>query len=118
METPRDHPSHDDGPPPDLDSLSDLLDQSSYGGATTSPEELQQRMFEQLAGSDDPMWREIGQQLRDGQMSLRHVLQVDAYWQHVVSGLDEHQEAFRGTVAAVQAQLEAEQADRRRAQDG
>jgi hypothetical protein len=99
---------------PDLDTLAGLLEQSSYASAVTDPGQLQHQMFALLADNEDPMWREIGQQLRDGRMSLRQVAEVDAYWQHVAGDVDEQHDAFRDTLHTLQTHLEAELRGRRK----
>ena len=111
MSTPADGPGRDEGTTmPDLDELLTMLEQSS-SDRLSDPESGRRELFGLLAESDDPMWREIGQQLRDGQMSPRQILQVDAYWQHVERGLVAHQEDFRQAVEAVRDHSQAERGD-------
>lgn len=67
------------------------------------------RLYDLLATSDDPLWREIGLQLQQGRMSLREVLQVDAYRQHLHRGLAHHR--FQETMVAARTYLTSEPGD-------
>lgn len=100
-------------PLPDLASMMRLIDRSAYRDQIADVPGRRQRVFEALANSDDPMWREIGEQLRDGRMEVRDVLRVEAYWEKVQQGLAEHQEDFRQAVVDAKEQLEQEEAERR-----
>lgn len=99
---------------PDLESIMRMIDRSAYREEVRDVPGRRRRIFEALARSDDPVWREMGEQLRDGRMELRDVARVDAYWQKVQQGLAEHGEEFRDAAAeAVQhlEQAENEQQD-------
>jgi hypothetical protein len=109
MDHPPEDTTHRDEPPTDLGTLIGLLAGSPWYVGLADPERRRSRLYEALARSDDPMWREIGEQLRDGQMQLRHVLQVDAYWQHLQGGIAGREDELANTVAA----LEAEAGERR-----
>lgn len=100
-------------PMPDLAAMMRLIERSPYRDQIADVQGRRQRVFEALADSDDPMWREIGEQLRDGRMEIRDVLRVEAYWDKVQQGLAEHREDFRQAVIDAKDQLEREEAERR-----
>jgi hypothetical protein len=100
-------------PLPDLESMMRLIERSAYRDQIADVRGRRQRVFEALAASEDPMWREIGEQLRDGRMELRDVTRVGAYWEKVQQGLAEHREDFRRAVLDAKEQLEQEEAERR-----
>lgn len=113
MTQPSDNRGGRDEPLPDLESLMALINRSDYRDAIADVQGRRQRVFQTLADSDDPMWREIGEQLRDGRMGIRDVMRVDAYWEKVQQGLAERQEEFRDAVLDAKSQLEAEEEQRR-----
>lgn len=88
---------------PGIGPLLAVLDGSVLAQEVTAPA----RLYDLLARSDDPVWREIGQQLRDGRMSLRQMVQVEAYRRHLHQGMAEHGHRFGKAVAAAQSYLEA-----------
>jgi hypothetical protein len=65
------------------------------------------QLYDLLARSDDPVWREIGQQLRDGRMDLRDVVQVEAYRRHLHRELTQHEHRFGDVISAARSYLEA-----------
>lgn len=100
-------------PVPDLASLLRLIDRSAYRDQLADVQGRRRLVFEALASHENPMWREIGEQLRDGRMEIRDVLRVQAYWEKVQQGLAEHGEEFRQAAIDAKEQLEREEAERR-----
>jgi hypothetical protein len=78
--------------PPDSRSIKDLLDalaRTPFGAELREPERHRQRIYRELAEDDDPLLREIGEQLRDGVMRPHQLLDVPAYRAVVEQRLDE-----------------------------
>ncbi|HEY8452842.1 MAG: hypothetical protein FWJ70_14150 [Micromonosporaceae bacterium] len=100
-------------PVPDLQSLLRLIDRSAHRDQLADAQSRRRLVFEALANHADPMWREIGEQLRDGRMGIRDVLRVQAYWDKVQQGLAEHGDEFRRAMIDAKEQLEREEAERR-----
>jgi hypothetical protein len=100
-----DRPADD---PPDLESMMELVERSAYHDLFGDQRSRRRRFFDALAASDDPMWREIGNELRDGRIALRDVLGVGAYREQVERGFAENQEAFQEALAQAKEQLERE----------
>jgi hypothetical protein len=69
-------------------------------------------VYDSLANSEDPLWAEIGTQLRDGQMELRDIWEVDAYSTHVIEAFDKHGSDYPTALGKTREQLEADQPTR------
>ena len=100
-------------PMPDLDTLMRLVERSPDHRQIADPQSSERQLFARLADHADPMWREIGQQLRDGQMGVRRIAEVEAYWDHLQQELARQRDSFRRAVAATKAALEAAEAEQR-----
>jgi hypothetical protein len=91
---------------PDVSTGVEALFAVLGGGVLPPGMAVPARLYRLLAASDDPVWREIGQQLRDGRMSLRQVVQVEQYRRHLHRGLAEHGHRFGEAVTAARSYLE------------
>ena len=89
-----------------------LAPDSPYLAVAANETSRRRRLYELLADSDDPLWAEIGTQLRDGQMRLRDIWGVDAYCTHLNDAIDEHGGDFPSALAKTREHLEADQRDR------
>jgi len=74
------------------------LDMTSAGLVLRSPQARRQRACELLLASDDPVLREIGEQVRDSRMRLADAIRVPAYG-----------EAFARAAATAAERLDPEQ---------
>ncbi|HEY8474106.1 MAG TPA: hypothetical protein VIL37_15925 [Natronosporangium sp.] len=97
---------------PDPDEMMRLAEQSRYRDLLSDVSGRRRRLFEALANSDDPLWREIGEQLREGRIRPSDVLQSEVYWNKIQEGLTEHADDFRQAIQAAKEQLEAESEER------
>lgn len=100
-------------PMPDLETFMGLIERSPDYDQLTDPQYLERELFTRLADHADPLWREIGQQLRDGQMGVRRLAEVDAYWEHLQRELAGQEDNFRRAAAAAKAALEDVRDERR-----
>jgi hypothetical protein len=97
----------------DLAAIMRLAPGSEYGDLVAHETFRRRKLYELLANSDDPLWKEIGTQLRDGQMQPRDMLGVDAYRTHLVESLEKHGGDFGTALAKARDELEADQSTRR-----
>jgi hypothetical protein len=95
-----------------LAAIMRLAPDSPYHAMVTSETSRRKRLYELLADSDDPLWKEIGTQLRDGQMRLRDIWGVDAYCTHLIDSIDKHSSDFPAALSKAREQLEADQPTR------
>jgi hypothetical protein len=96
---------------PDDDDLSqyaahitELISASPYASVLADEAAMRACLFDQLAGSDDPVTAELGAQLRDGTVDLGSAAHVPAYAEVLLGGLDKLAET---DIRAVAAELEA-----------
>lgn len=97
MTTPErpDHPENAAEPPAVTpEELHELAAHDQRYADLLDPQRRRDLLFRMMADSGDPMWREIGQSLRDGSMGLRDILRVEAYREKVETGLATHAEHF------------------------
>lgn len=95
-------------PTANLAALMRLAADTEYAELIADETSRRRKLYELLADSDDPLWREIGTQLRDGQMQLRDVLGVDAYTTHLIDAIDKHGSGFPTALAETRECLETE----------
>jgi hypothetical protein len=93
----------------DLAAIIRLAPGSPYDAVVASETSRRHHLYDLLANADDPLWAEIGTQLRDGQMRLRDVWGVDAYCTHLIDGIDKHGGDFPAALAKTREHLEADQ---------
>jgi hypothetical protein len=96
-----------------LAAIMRLAPDSEHGDLVAHETFRRRKLYELLANSDDPMWKEIGTQLRDGQMQVRDVFGVEAYGAHLVDAIDQHGREFPAALAKARDELEADQSTRR-----
>ena len=96
----------------DLAAIMRIAPDSQYADLIAHESLRRRTLYELLAASDDPLWKEIGTQLRDGQMQLRDIGGVEAYRTHLIDAIDEHGSDFPTALAKAREELEAEQATR------
>lgn len=92
----------------DLAAIMRLAPDSQYGDLIAHETRRRGRLYELLADSNDPLWNEIGAQLRDGQMQLRDIVRVEAYSAHLIDAIDKHSSDFPTVLAEAREHLEAE----------
>jgi hypothetical protein len=92
-----------------LSAIMRLAPDSPYHALVASETSRRNQLYELLADSDDPLWKEIGTQLRDGQMRLRDIWGVDAYCTHLIDSIDKNSGDFPSALAKAREQLEADQ---------
>src|SRR5690606_25864834 len=90
---------------PALDELRELLADSKYAAAATDPQRHHARLYKMLSEHKNPIWREIGEQLRDGKMRLDQVLGAEAYREVFFTGLRENRETFVDSLRAAKGHL-------------
>jgi hypothetical protein len=91
-----------------LATIMRLAPDSAYGDLVTHETRRRHKLYELLADSDDPMWKEIGTQLRDGQMQLHEIFRIEAYASHLTDTVDKHARDFPEMLAETREHLEAE----------
>lgn len=72
----------------DPERLVQRLQGTPLGDRLDSPDKRRTALFDMLATHKDPMWREIGQQLKNGQMKPTDLLATPVYRQHLLDGLE------------------------------
>jgi hypothetical protein len=95
-----------DAPQNDHTSVRHLLDrfgQTSEGWLLHDTAGRRRRLAEMMAEHSDPLVREMGKQLRDGQATLRQLFSVPEYSEALRGGVDRLAET---DVAGVEAQVE------------
>jgi hypothetical protein len=95
-----------------LAAIMRLAPDSEYGDLIAHETNRRRKLYELLANSDDPVWKEIGTQLRDGQMQVRDVFGVEAYGTHLIDAISKHRSDFPAALANARDELEANQATR------
>jgi hypothetical protein len=93
----------------DLAAIMRLAPDSPYGELIASETSRRRVLYDLLANSDDPLWKEMGEQLRDGQMRPRDVFGVEEYSTHIFDSLDERARDLPAALAKAREELEAEQ---------
>lgn len=91
-----------------LATIMRLAPDSAYGDLVMHETSRRHKLYELLADSDDPMWKEIGTQLRDGQMQLHEIFRIEAYASHLIDTIDKHARDFPEMLAETREHLEAE----------
>lgn len=69
------------------------------------------RFYEVVAENPDPIWREIGQQLRDGRLRPSEVLSVPEYRERLRAGMADGLTRLTQAVGALEEHLRADRAD-------
>jgi hypothetical protein len=92
----------------DLAAITRLAPDSQYGDLIAHETSRRRKLYEHLANSDDPLWKEIGTQLRDGRMQLRDISGVEAYSAHLTDTLHKHGGDIPTVLAQAREHLEAE----------
>ncbi|MBM7785038.1 hypothetical protein [Tenggerimyces flavus] len=100
-----------EGAPADLAAIMRLAPDSPYGELIADDTSRRRTLYELLAESDDPLWKEIGTQLRDGQLGPRGIFEVEAYRTHVVDTIAKLGGDFPALLAKTREELEADHAD-------
>lgn len=106
----------------DPEGLVRRLQGTPLGDRLDSRDKRRGALFDLLANHKDPMWREIGQQLKSGQMQPTDLFTTPVYRQHLLDGLEaakEQIDELPGTIErgaddpdAFAARVEAEAAAR------
>jgi hypothetical protein len=89
-----------------------MLDRGSEHVRVTDVVRWRTKLYKALADHPDPMWREIGGQLRDGKMTLRDIYRVEAYREHLHEGFEKNRHRFVESVRQATQQLEEAAAER------
>jgi hypothetical protein len=92
----------------DLAAITRLAPDTQYGELIAHESSRRRRLYDLLADSDDPLWKEIGVQLRDGQMQLRDIAGVEAYGNHLIDAIAKHGNDVPTLLAQARQRLEAE----------
>ena len=109
---------HADGEPTDVTATADLAaimrlaPDSEYADLIAHESSRRRTLYELLANSDDPLWKEIGTQLRDGQMQPRDIGGVEAYRTHLIDAIDRHASDLPTALAKAREEFEADHAAR------
>ncbi|GAA3739524.1 hypothetical protein GCM10022225_23320 [Plantactinospora mayteni] len=69
-----------------LDQLLDAVARTSYGELLHDEQRRRHELFRMMADSQDPMLREMGEQLRDGLARPRDLLSVPGYAETLLNG--------------------------------
>jgi len=104
--------------PPEFDAerFLDAIHRGPYGEQMRDASWRRSQLYDMLSGSRDPLWREIGEQLRSGVMTLSDILRVESYRQHMFEGLAANGDAFVEGMRDIQQELER-QADEHERRD-
>ncbi|WP_026931270.1 hypothetical protein [Glycomyces tenuis] len=83
-----------------------LLEGTPLGEQLATSEGRRKALYDMLADHPDPLWREMGEQLKDGRMRPIDMFATPAYREHLLAGLEsarEHQdEMFEAIEAAAE----------------
>lgn len=88
--------------PPDLDELRQTMEDHSANEILSDKHERRRLLYEMLADHDDPMLKEMGQQLRDGQMTLMDLANTSVYRDHMFQSARDRLEEFQDTMRSLQ----------------
>lgn len=80
-----------DGQPPEQPSMEELLakiDQSPIGDIVRDEQAMQRMIFDVMARNEDPVLREMGTELCEGNVSLRGLADVPEYRTAMQTGLE------------------------------
>lgn len=94
--------SENDATPPDLEELRRTLSQHPAAVDLGDKHERRRLLYDLLAGHDDPMFKEMGQQLRDNQMTLLDIANTSVYREHVFDAARERVEEFEESMCTFQ----------------
>lgn len=77
---------------PDIERLLGRLERTPLGERLSDPAKRQAELYDLLASHPDPLWREMGGQLKDGQMRASDVFATPAYHDRLREGLERAKE--------------------------
>ena len=97
-----------------------LMGHTELGQRLATPAGRRAALYDMLANHPDPLWREMGEQLKTGRMRPSDMFAVPAYREHLMAGLEQvkerHGELF-GAVAADAPQAGVPRGSSRRDED-
>lgn len=96
---------------PDIDELLAKIERSPLGPLLQDEQAANRMMFEAMTRSDDKVVREMGQQLRDGEIGLQDLGDVPAYREALSTGMERLGELDLGGMSDQLDELLAEQED-------
>lgn len=94
-----------------IERLTALAAQHPKLQAAADPANRHAKLYRMLASHPDPMWREIGSQLRDGKMTLREMYANAEYRKHVHKGMKANREKLGSAIDAALKRLEETSGD-------
>ncbi|WP_100443975.1 hypothetical protein [Glycomyces xiaoerkulensis] len=64
------------------------LEGTPLGERLSTPRQRQEELYDLMAAHEDPLWREMGEQLKSGAMTLSDALATPAYRDHLTESLE------------------------------
>ncbi|MFI7672814.1 hypothetical protein [Actinophytocola sp. NPDC049390] len=80
----------------------DLMANTDLGKRLATPAGRRSALYDMLAAHPDPVWREMGEQLKNGSMRPSDMFAVPAYRERVMAGLEEARERHAELFGAVE----------------
>lgn len=80
----------------------DLMANTELGRRLATPAARRSALYDMLAAHPDPVWREMGEQLRNGSMRPSDMFAVPAYRERVMAGLEQAKERHAELFGAVE----------------
>lgn len=79
-----------------------LMGHTELGQRLATPAGRRTALYDMLASHPDPVWREMGEQLKTGRMRPSDMFAVPAYREHLMAGLEQAKERHGELFGAVE----------------
>lgn len=79
-----------------------LMANTELGKKLATPAGRRAALYDMLAQHPDPTWREMGEQMRNGQMRPSDLFAIPAYREHLMAGLEQAKERHEEMFGAVE----------------
>lgn len=79
-----------------------LMGHTELGQRLGTPAGRRTALYDMLASHPDPLWREMGEQLKTGRMRPSDMFAVPAYREHLMAGLEQAKERHGELFGAVE----------------
>lgn len=89
-------------PPHGPEKYLDLMGHTELGQRLATPAGRRTALYDMLASHPDPVWREMGEQLKTGRMRPSDMFAVPAYREHLMAGLEQAKERHGELFVAVE----------------
>lgn len=89
-------------PPHGPEKYLNLMGHTELGQRLATPAGRRAALYDMLATHPDPVWREMGEQLKTGRMRPSDMFAVPAYREHLMAGLEQAKERHGELFGAVE----------------